>query len=105
MNYQTLKYEFSENVATITLNRQDNSANALNAQMTEELLDVSVKMWSSRGARRNFHSYRQDVLWWWRSSRDECHGRQARAFNKNGYAASRWVVEIFTYRCTNHYGN
>ena len=43
MNYQTLKYEFSENVATITLNRQDNSANALNAKMTEELLDVGVK--------------------------------------------------------------
>ena len=43
MDYQTLNYEFSENVATITLNRRDNSANALNAQMTEELLDVSVK--------------------------------------------------------------
>ena len=35
MDYQTLNYEFSENIATITLNRPDNSANALNAQMTD----------------------------------------------------------------------
>ena len=43
MTYQTLDFEFSKGIATITLNRKDNSANALNAQMTEELFDVSVR--------------------------------------------------------------
>ena len=43
MIYQTLSFKFSKGIATITLNRKDNSANALNAQMTEELFDVSVR--------------------------------------------------------------
>ncbi|MBT6271984.1 MAG: enoyl-CoA hydratase, partial [Rhodobacteraceae bacterium] len=47
MTYQTLDFEFSKGIATITLNRKDNSANALNAQMTDELFDVSVRCGSS----------------------------------------------------------
>ena len=43
MTYQTLDFEFSKGIATITLNRKDNSANALNAQMTEELFDVEFR--------------------------------------------------------------
>lgn len=43
MNYQTLNFDLTEGVATITLQRKDNPANALNSQMAEELFDVSVR--------------------------------------------------------------
>ncbi len=41
MPYQTLNFEITDNVATITLSRPDN-ANALNLQMAEELHAVSI---------------------------------------------------------------
>ena len=41
MDYQTLTFDVADNIATITLNRPD-AANALNAPMADELLDVSI---------------------------------------------------------------
>ena len=41
MSYETLTFEVSENIATITLNRPDN-ANALNAKMAEEIHEVAI---------------------------------------------------------------
>lgn len=43
MDYQTLRFEIAENIATITLDQKDNPANTLDAQMAEEVFDVSVK--------------------------------------------------------------
>ena len=43
MDYQTLRLEISNNIATITLDQKDNPANTLDAQMAEELFDASVK--------------------------------------------------------------
>jgi len=43
MDYETLLFEVSGGVATITLNRKDNPANALNARMAEELFDIGVR--------------------------------------------------------------
>ncbi len=43
MDYETLRFEVSGGVATITLNRKDNPANALNARMAEELFDIGVR--------------------------------------------------------------
>lgn len=42
MAYQTLQFDLTDSIATITLDRPDN-ANALNLQMSEELFDVSVR--------------------------------------------------------------
>jgi len=50
MNYQTLKFEVSEQVATITLHRPD-AANSLNRQMGDELLLVANHCISSRDIR------------------------------------------------------
>jgi len=43
MNYETLRLEIADGIATITLDRQDNPANALNARMAEELFEVGVR--------------------------------------------------------------
>lgn len=42
MSFETLQYEVSDHIATITLDRPDN-ANALNAKMAEELFEASVR--------------------------------------------------------------
>lgn len=42
MTYETIKFELTDHIATITLNRPD-SANALNAKMAEELFEASVR--------------------------------------------------------------
>ena len=41
MTYETLEFVVNDNIATITLNRPDD-ANALDATMADELLDVSI---------------------------------------------------------------
>jgi len=41
MDFQTLKYAVSDNIATITINRPD-AANALNMQMAQEMFEASV---------------------------------------------------------------
>ncbi|MEQ3709472.1 MAG: enoyl-CoA hydratase-related protein [Tateyamaria sp.] len=43
MDYETLRLEITGGIATITLDRKDNPANALNARMAEELFDVGVR--------------------------------------------------------------
>ncbi|MDP5360883.1 MAG: enoyl-CoA hydratase-related protein, partial [Paracoccaceae bacterium] len=43
MDYETLRFEIADGIATITLDRKDNPANALNARMAEELFDVGVR--------------------------------------------------------------
>jgi 2-(1,2-epoxy-1,2-dihydrophenyl)acetyl-CoA isomerase len=43
MDYKTLRFEIAESIATITLDREDSPANALNARMAEELFDVGVR--------------------------------------------------------------
>lgn len=43
MNFETLKFDLSENIATITIERKDNAANALNEQMARELFEVAVR--------------------------------------------------------------
>ena len=43
MNYDTIKLDISDSIARITLDRPDN-ANALNAQMMRDLLDVSIRL-------------------------------------------------------------
>ena len=42
MSYETIEFDVSDNIATITLNRPD-SANALNAKMADELFDASIR--------------------------------------------------------------
>lgn len=42
MSYQTLLFEISDNVATITLNRPD-YANSLDKTMSQELMDVAIR--------------------------------------------------------------
>ena len=43
MDYETLRFEITDGIATITLNRKDNPANALNGRMAEELFDIGVQ--------------------------------------------------------------
>lgn len=43
MDYETLRLEITGGIATITLDREDSPANALNARMAEELFDVGVR--------------------------------------------------------------
>lgn len=43
MDYETLRFEIADGIATITLDRKDNAANALNARMAEELFDVGLR--------------------------------------------------------------
>jgi 2-(1,2-epoxy-1,2-dihydrophenyl)acetyl-CoA isomerase len=43
MEHKTLCFDVMDSIATITLDRPDNSANALNARMAEELFDVGVQ--------------------------------------------------------------
>lgn len=50
MSYETLNYEVSGGVATITLNRPD-AANALNLTMARELSDVAIECDESRDVR------------------------------------------------------
>jgi len=50
MNYQTLKFEVSDQVATITLHRPD-AANSLNRQMGDDLLSVANHCVSNSGIR------------------------------------------------------
>jgi 2-(1,2-epoxy-1,2-dihydrophenyl)acetyl-CoA isomerase len=40
--YETIEYDLTDSIATITINRPEN-ANALNAKMAEELFDASVR--------------------------------------------------------------
>jgi len=43
MDYETLRLKIAGGIAILTLDRKDNSANALNARMAEELFDVGVR--------------------------------------------------------------
>ena len=43
MDYETLTLEITGGIATITLDREDSPANALNARMAEELFDIGVR--------------------------------------------------------------
>ncbi|MGI9522630.1 MAG: enoyl-CoA hydratase/isomerase family protein [Hyphomicrobiaceae bacterium] len=50
MSYNTITYDITENIATITLNRPDD-ANALNAEMAREMRDVSIRCGSDQRVR------------------------------------------------------
>ncbi len=50
MTYETLNFDITSNIATITLDRPD-AANALNAQMAEELFDAAVRCSSDADVR------------------------------------------------------
>lgn len=43
MDYQTLRFEIKDAIATITIDQKDNPANTLNGRMAEELFDVSIR--------------------------------------------------------------
>lgn len=43
MDYETLRFEIAAGIATITLDRKDSPANALNARMAEELFDIGLR--------------------------------------------------------------
>ena len=43
MDYQTLRLDIADNIATITLDQKDNPANTLDARMAEELFEASVR--------------------------------------------------------------
>ena len=43
MDYETLRFEITDGIATITMDREDYPANALNARMAEELFDVGLR--------------------------------------------------------------
>ena len=43
MDYETMQLEIDDGVATITIERKDSPANALNARMAEELLDAGIR--------------------------------------------------------------
>lgn len=43
MDYETLRFEIADGIATITLDRKDSPANALNMRMAEDLFDVGVR--------------------------------------------------------------
>ena len=43
MDYQTLRFEIAEGIATITLDQKDNPANTLDARMAEEVFEVSLR--------------------------------------------------------------
>ena len=50
MEYETIDFEVTDSVATITLNRPDN-ANTLNKKMIEELFAVSIKCSTNKSIR------------------------------------------------------
>ncbi len=43
MDCKTLRFEITDGIATITIDREDSPANALNARMAEELFDIGVR--------------------------------------------------------------
>lgn len=43
MDYETLDFDLSDGIATITLNRKNNSANALNMRLAEEYFDAGIR--------------------------------------------------------------
>ncbi len=43
MNYETLEFDLTDGIATITLHRKDNPANALNRRLAEEYFDAGVR--------------------------------------------------------------
>ena len=55
-------FKIAGGIAILTLDRKDNSANALNARMAEELFDVGVRCGAPRRARRDRQRNWEDVL-------------------------------------------
>jgi len=43
MEYQTLRFDLADGVATVTIDRPDSPANALNARLAQELFEVSIR--------------------------------------------------------------
>ena len=50
MAYETIEFEIKENVALITLNREE-AANALNVQMADELMDAAIRCDTEKSVR------------------------------------------------------
>ncbi len=47
MDYETLEFDLADGIATITLNRKDNPANALNRRLAEEYFDAGIRCGAS----------------------------------------------------------
>jgi len=87
MTYSTLLYEVREAVAWITLNRPQ-AANALNAEMGRELMEVTLAADEDAGVRAVVITGAGSLF---------CAGGDLRAFSESGERVSSTLKEITTY--------
>ncbi|MBU2531823.1 MAG: enoyl-CoA hydratase/isomerase family protein [Alphaproteobacteria bacterium] len=87
MAYETIKFDITDNVATITLARPDN-ANAMNLAMTRELFDVALRC-SSDSAIRAVVLTAQGKMF--------CAGGDLKDFATKGDGLAGYVTEVATY--------
>ena len=84
MTYRTITFETADQVATITLNRPDD-ANALNAQMGDELYDAALRCDSDREIRAVIVTGKGAMF---------CAGGDLKAFHALGEAAPAGVTRL-----------
>ena len=85
--YQSLGYELSDNVATITINRPE-AANSLSLDMCKELMDVSIRVDDDPEVR---------AVVFRGSGRFFCTGADLRGFPPAGPEMATYVKEMTTY--------
>lgn len=87
MSYQTLKYECSDGVAVITLNRSE-AHNVMNAEMVRDLMEVSLTCADDAEVR---------VVLLTAEGKAFCAGGDLRSFAEAGEDVSRHITEMTTY--------